>query len=149
MMDEAYDIKILRDGSWLYQGTPIRRPELVRLFSTVLKRDAAGDYWLITPAERGRIAVEDAPFLAVSMTVLRGGQRQSVVFHTNLGDAVTLSDQNPLLLRGGIPYILVRDNLEARVARPVYYEMAALATLSPGHENKMGIWSQESFFVLE
>ncbi len=148
-MDEKYDIKILRDGTWLYGGTPIGRMGLVRLFAGVLSRDDTGDYWLITPAERGRIEVEDAPFLAVEMTVTGKARAQSLSFRTNVDDHVTLGPDHPLMFGGGhdlAPYIAVRKGLLARLTRPVYYELAALAVEQGG---KMGVYSQGCFFELK
>lgn len=117
--DESYDIRIARDGTWFYRGTPIRRPALVKLFSTVLKKDAAGDYWLVTPAEKGRIRVEDTPFLAVGFTVTGS----ALVFCTNLDEEISAGPDHPVYIRGGVPYLLVRDNLEARLVQSVYYQL--------------------------
>ena len=147
-MDEKYDIKILRDGTWLYGGTPIARMGLVRLFAKVLSRDETGDYWLITPAERGRIEVEDVPFIAVEMTATGQGQDQHLSFRTNVDDVVTLSADNPLTFKGGhdsAPYILVRAGLLARLSRPVYYELVKIAANQGG---KTGVYSSGIFFEL-
>ena len=91
-----FDIHIDRDGSWFYRGTPINRASLVKLFSTVLERDAEGVYWLVTPAERGRITVDDAPFLAVELERSGEGAAQELSFRTNLGDFVTADAVHPL-----------------------------------------------------
>ncbi len=91
-----FEIHIDRNGSWFYRGTPINRASLVRLFSTVLTRDAAGTHWLITPAEHGRITVEDAPFLAVELDRIGAGRDQALTFRTNLGDMVTADAAHPL-----------------------------------------------------
>src|SRR4051794_34310305 len=82
--DEGYQIRIDREGTWYYHGSPIRRPELVKLFSTVLRRDEVGDYWLVTPAERGRIQVDEVPFTAIGLTVRGDGDDQELIFRTNL-----------------------------------------------------------------
>ncbi len=147
MSDEKYDIKILRDGTWLYGGTPINRMGLVRLFAKVLRRDSNGDYWLITPSERGRIEVEDAPFIAVEMAVEGKGRDQQVVFRTNVDDRAVLDAAHPLIFKGeNVPYILVRDGLLARLSRPVYYELVKLMQDGNG---KDGIYSCGEFFMLE
>ncbi|HRJ62109.1 MAG TPA: DUF1285 domain-containing protein [Azospirillaceae bacterium] len=146
---ESYDIRILRDGTWLHEGEPIRRLELVKLFSRVLRRDAAGDYWLITPAERGRIMVEDAPFIAVEMTAEGQGRDQRLSFRTNVDDWVTAGPDHPITTIGDAPYVEVRGGLTARLARSVYYQLAELATDdSDDGEGVMGVWSEGTFFAL-
>jgi hypothetical protein len=153
--DENYDIRIARDGTWFHEGRPIARPALVRLFASVLRRDAQGDYWLVTPAERGRITVEDVPFLAVALEVRGDGAEQELVFTTNLGQSVTAGPEHPI--RVAIdpdtgepgPYIGIRDNLEARINRPVYYELVDRGVeREVGGEIKFGIWSKGRFFPL-
>ena len=153
--EEAYDIRIARDGTWYHEGAPIRRIELAKLFATVLRRDEAGDYWLITPAERGRIAVEDAPFLAVEMTVQGQGKDQVLSFRTNLDEWVDAGPDHPIRVVHNpetgepTPYIDVRDGLEARIQRSVFYEMVDLA--EPAGQDgqvEVGVWSRKVFFVL-
>src|SRR5712692_2383381 len=87
-----FDIRIARDGTWFYRGSPIARLPLVRLFSTVLRRDADGSYWLVTPAERGRITVDDAPFVAVGVTITGAGREQQLIFRTNVDDTVAADE---------------------------------------------------------
>jgi len=145
--DEAYPIRIAADGTWFYQGTPIGRQALVRLFSTVLKRDAAGDYWLITPAERGRITVEDAPFVAVELIDEEPGR---LTFRTNVDDRVTAGPDHPIRVAFGAdgeprPYVLIRDGLEALIARSVFYQLVELASERDG---VMGVESDGAFFAL-
>ncbi len=122
-----FDIRISRDGTWSHQGTPIKRPELVRLFARILKRDQEGVYWLETPFERGRIAVEDAPFVIISLRVENSGQNQRLIFTTNTDEEITLGNRHPLRLvaqKGeAIPYVQVRDGLSARISRPVFYQL--------------------------
>lgn len=122
-----FGIRISRDGTWFHQETPIKRPELVRLFAGILKRDQEGIYWLETPYERGRIVVEDAPFIIVGMRVERSGQDRQLVFETNTGEEVILSSEYPLYFspREGetIPYIAMRNNLSARLSRSVFYQL--------------------------
>lgn len=132
-IDEAYDIRIKTDGTWLYQGTEIRRPGLVKLFASVLRRDDAGDFWLITPAERGRIRVDDAPFVAVDVTRTGTGPSQVLRFRTNLDEEVEAGPDHPIRVETDPatgeprPYIVVRDRLEARINRPTFYELVAIA----------------------
>lgn len=147
--EEQYDIKILKDGVWLYNGTPIARHNLVRLFASVLSRDAAGHYWLITPAERGKIEVEDAPFIAVSLEASGTGADQKLIFRTNLDEAVTLSAAHPLRIseeaQDPAPYIMLRSGLEAKIVRAVYYDLVKLAIEKDG---ALGVWSDGLFHAL-
>ena len=104
---------------------------LVKLFASVLRREPDGCYWLVTPVERGRIEVEDVPFLAVALTVAGEGREQQLIFRTNLDDIVTAGPDNPLRVETAAngepaPYILVCDGLEARIARPVFYDLVEL-----------------------
>lgn len=150
--DEAYDIRIAADGSWHHNGRPILRPALVKLFSTVLRREADGSYWLVTPAERGRITVDDAPFLAVGLDVAGAGQHQVLRFRTNVDDEVMASAEHPIRVvfaNGGDqprPYVLVRDRLEALLTRAIYY---ALVDLAVEHQGRVGVWSDNTFFPLD
>lgn len=150
--DEAYDIRIAADGTWYHQGTPIRRAGLVRLFAGVLRRDDAGDYWLVTPAERGRIQVDDAPFVAVACTVDGRGRDQRLVMRTNTDALVTVGPGHPIRVAFDPasgeprPYVMVRDRLEALILRPVYYQLADLAVEWDG---RVGVWSGGDFFALD
>lgn len=155
--DEAYPITIRADGVWTYHGSPIGRLPMVRLFATVLRRDAAGDYWLITPAERGRIQVEDVPFVAVGLNVEGQGRDQRLIFRTNLDAEVIAGPDYPIRVETDPatgeprPYIVVKGPLatplEARINRAVFYELVERAdTADDGDE--IGVWSQGSFFSL-
>ncbi len=123
------DIVIKRDGTWFYMGTPIGRSRLVQLFSTVLRKDEDGETYLVTPVEKIRITVEDAPFLAVEMNVSGTGDKQVITFRTNVGDVVEVGPDNPLRFEiveendGIKPYVLVRGRLEALINRAVMYEL--------------------------
>jgi hypothetical protein len=143
------DMRIAADGSWFYQGTPINRMPLVKLFATVLRREDDGEYWLVTPAERGRVLVEDAPFTAVEVTSSGRGAGQNLIFRTNLDEIVALDEAHPLQCRGTgetpRPYILVRDRLEARILRSVYYH---LVELGEQQGDRFGVWSSGRFFPL-
>ncbi|RST88065.1 DUF1285 domain-containing protein [Aquibium carbonis] len=123
------DMEIKADGTWFYLGTPIGRPALVQLFSTVLRKDEDGKTYLVTPVERIGIRVEDAPFVAVEANVAGAGDGQAITFRTNVGDVVEAGADHPIRFveepdTGGLkPYVLVRGRLEALVARPVMYEL--------------------------
>ncbi|MEM7461768.1 MAG: DUF1285 domain-containing protein [Pseudomonadota bacterium] len=125
------DIVIKRDGTWFYMGTPIGRMPLVRLFSTVLRKDADGRTYLVTPVEKIGITVEDAPFIAVEMNASTRDGEQVLTFRTNTGDVVEAGPEHPLRYeivpgnQGVKPYLLVRGRLEAVLARPVMYELIA------------------------
>ena len=153
--DEAYDIRIARDGTWFHEGAPIGRKALVKLFASVLRRDAEGDYWLVTPAERGRIAVEDAPFIAVAADAAGSGADQRLTFRTNLDHEVTAGPDHPIRVAHDAlsgepsPYILIRDRLAARIARPVFYELVDRAVArETGKGTELGLWSGQIFFPL-
>ena len=150
------DIRIAADGTWYHEGGPIRRMPLVRLFASVLTRDDAGDYWLITPVERARIKVDDAPFLAVELRAEGEGAEQRLSFRTNLDDWVTADADHPIVVRARAgrddraPYLLVRDRLEARLTRPVYYELVDRAVERTDRgRTKLGVHSCQRFFPLE
>jgi hypothetical protein len=148
-------MRIARDGTWFYRGTPINRMPLVKLFSTVLRRESDGDFWLITPVERGRIEVEDAPFTAVEVTIAGEGESQTLTFRTNLDQEVVAGPEHPIRVTidpdtaEPRPYILVRDGLEALILRPAFYELAEISTEgSQDGVPMMGVWSQGHFFAL-
>ena len=148
------EMRIAHDGTWFYRGSPINRLPLVKLFASVLRRESDGSYWLVTPAERGCIEVEDVPFLAVAVTAEGEGRDQRLIFRTNLDEFVTAGIENPLRVEaaasgGPVPYILVRDRLEARLARPVFYELVELGTEEQVEDAvAFGVWSGGMFFRL-
>jgi hypothetical protein len=152
--EEHYAIRILKNGVWLYQGTPISRINMVKYFASSLKKDERGGYWLVTPYERGRIIVEDAPFVAVELENRLSGKDQVLRFRTNLDDWVTAGPDYPLRVQYDsvssepVPYIMVRNGMEARIARAVYYELAALAVSSEHDAKLLGLWSAGAFFPL-
>ena len=150
-----FGLSIRRDGTWFYRGSPIGRKPLVKLFASVLRRDDAGAYWLVTPAEKGRIEVEDVPFLAVEASIAGAGREQTVTLRTNLDEIVTLGREHPLRVEtdamtgAPAPYVLVRDRLEARLARPVFYELVERGEeCEEGGARILGIWSGGEFFRL-
>jgi hypothetical protein len=148
------DMRIARDGAWYYRGSPINRPALVKLFASVLRREDDGSYWLVTPAERGRVVVEDAPFVAVALDVEGAGRSQRLIFRTNLDEIVAAGPEHRLRVETAAdgtpsPYILVRTGLEARLSRPVFYELVDLAAEEIiGGETQFGVWSDGVFFDL-
>ncbi|MBI5164693.1 MAG: DUF1285 domain-containing protein [Magnetospirillum sp.] len=158
--DESEDcgdlgISIDRQGRWHYHGSPIRRKEMVCLFASMLERRRDGSYWLVTPDEKGRIEVADVPLLAVELFTGNGGRERVVSLRTNVDDLVTVDRDHPLRLAEDpvsgepAPYVLVRDGIEARLARAVYYELVALGCEEKvGGEELYGIWSSGTFFVL-
>ena len=144
-------MRIARDGTWYHQGAPIRRPEMVRLFSTVLRREHDGRHVLVTPVEKLDIDVEATPFRAVEMQVEGEGRDRRIAFRLDSGDAIVLDAEHPLRVvgtdEGPSPRLLVRHGLEAELSRSLYYELADLA-LAEDREAQ-GIWSCGTFFPLE
>jgi hypothetical protein len=140
-------MKIRRDGTWIYQGSPIGRIALVKLFASILRKDGDGKTYLVTPAEKVDVEVEDAPFLAVEMAVSGEGRNQTLTFRTNVDDVVTVDQDYPLRFErsepdGGLkPYVLVRGRLEALCTRAVYAELVALAEPKDGEGDDVGMWS--------
>ena len=145
------DMRIAADGSWFHLGTPITRPAMVRLFSTVLRREPDGSHVLVTPVEKLSIEVEVTAFRAIAMTSEGQGDSRTVAFELDSGDAVILGPDHPLTIadddHGPSPRIAVRHGLEALIARPLYYELAEIA-LAEGHDPP-GVWSSGSFFPLQ
>lgn len=145
-------MKIRSDGVWFYQGSPIGRMPLVKLFAGVLRKDDDGKHYLVTPAEKIDVAVEDAPFLAVEMEVKGGGRKQSLTFRTNVDDIVEASAAHPIRFAvetgsGGLkPYLLVRGRLEALVTRALYYDLVELAVEDT--DRGLGLWSDSAFFPM-
>ncbi len=141
-------MRIARDGTWYHEGSPIGRPEMVRLFSTILRREPDGSHVLVTPVEKLDIEVEDAPFVAVELKSEGAGRARRLGFRLSTGDLVVAGPDHRLRFeRGPHPYLEVRAGLDALVARPVYYELAELA-LAEGAEPP-GLWSDGAFFPLE
>jgi hypothetical protein len=146
------DIRIARDGTWFHQGTPIGRKELVRLFSTILRKDPDG-YHLVTPVEKMRIRVEDVPFLAVLLQAEGEGPNQRLIFTTNVGDETIAGPENPIRVETNAqtgepaPYVHIRRGLEARISRSVFYQLADLAV--PNEDGTMlGVWSSGQMFPI-
>jgi len=141
-------MRIARDGTWYHEGTPIRRPAMVRLFSSVLRREADGRHVLVTPVEMLDIEVDSTAFRAIAMRVEGDGRDRRIVFALDSGDALPLDSEHPLRIveqeDGPSPRLLVRHGLEAELSRSVYYELAELALAG----DEQGVWSNGEFFPL-
>ncbi len=160
--DGGFDIRIGRDGTWYYKGTPINRLPLVKLFASVLRREPDGSHWLVTPVERGTIVVDDAPFLAVDVDRRPAGAPHDaidaiLIFRTNLDETVVADADHPIRVEIDAetgepsPYILVRDGLEALINRATFYRLAEIAVERASPEDGrevLGVWSKERFFPL-
>ena len=151
IFESDIDIRIARDGTWFHEGSPINRASLVKLFAGILHREADGAYYLQTPAEKRRIAVDDAPFVAVEVTAEAG----SLTFRTNVDDEVRAGPDHPIrvdfdrVTGEPAPYVLVRDRLEALMARPVYYELVAMGKAREiDGRPVLGVESDGAFFML-
>jgi hypothetical protein len=147
-------LAILADGTWTYGGSAIRRESLVRLFARVLKREADGRHFLVTPAEKVDVAVADAPFLAVEMQVDGAGMEQRLTFRTNVDDVVVCGADHSLRFAveaqsGGLkPYVLVRGRLEALVTRALVFELAELAVPLAENADTLCVWSGGMRFAM-
>jgi len=141
-------MRIARDGTWFYLGTPIGRFELVKLFSSILKRED-GKYFLVTPVEKVGITVDDAPFVAVDFDAAGSGAEQVLSFSTHVGDTAVAGPDHPIrVVRDPVsgepsPYVLIRANLEALIDRKSFYR---LVDLGAHHEGWFGLWSSGQFF---
>jgi hypothetical protein len=146
------DMRIAADGTGFYMNSPIGRKSLVQLFASVLRHDADGKYYLVTPVEKCGIRVDDAPFLAVRMAIAGEGRNQTIRFETNVDDAVTVDAGHPLRFApeagtGGLkPYVLVRANLEALVSRALFYDLVAAGTTEG---EWFGVWSSGQFYPMQ
>jgi len=142
------DMRIARDGTWFYLGTPIGRFELVKLFSSILKMEN-GKYFLVTPVEKVGITVDDAPFVAVDFEATGEGRDQVLRFETHVGDHVTAGPENPIRVTRDpetgepSPYVMVRAGLEALIDRKSFYR---LVEIGAHHEDWFGLWSEGQFF---
>ncbi|MGQ0588212.1 MAG: DUF1285 domain-containing protein [Sphingosinicella sp.] len=143
-------MRIARDGTWYHEGSPIGRPAMVRLFSTILRREPDGSHVLVTPMEKLEIEVEEAAFVAVELRSEGDRQERNLAFRLNTGDLVVAGPTHRLRFEeredGPCPFLQVRGGLEALVARPVYYELAELALAEGG--DPPGLWSGGVFFPL-
>ncbi len=145
------EMRIARDGTWYHQGAPITRPAMVRLFSTVLRRDPDGSHVLVTPVEKLEIDVEGTAFRATEMQTEGSGKNRSIAFKLDSGDIVIASSSNRISVveaeSGPSPRLEVRHGLEAELSRAIYYELAEIA-LAEGHD-PAGVWSRGAFCALD
>ena len=155
--DRAREIpmRIARDGTWFYRDSPIQRKELAKLFSTVFRRDGEGRYWLKTPVEQGLIQVEDAPFTAVELESAGKGKDMVLNFRNNFDEWVTADIDHPIRVEQDpetgepSPYIRIRDNLDALILRPVFYQLVEIAMpVERAGRAIFGVWSAGQFFEL-
>jgi len=148
------DLVICRDGTWMHEGKPIRRPAMVKLFASILKREADGRIYLVTPVEKVGITVEDCPFLLVDVRVEEPGPSQTVVFTTNTDETVCLDQDHVLSVAPEAgseephPVMEVRDGLQGLLTRAVFYRLVELAGPVPGKPDELVIRSAGSFFRL-
>ena len=149
------DIVVNRKGEWLYEGKPIGREAIVRLFSTILRREDDGHYYLVTPVEKWRIQVEDAPLLAHSLKVEGEGEQRNLSVTTNVGEVLPIDDAHPLSVGTypdtgePRPVILLPHGLEARLVTSAYYDLAeVIAFENPESESPMGVWSHGNYYQI-
>ena len=148
------EMRIAADGTWYHQGSPIGRTEMVRLFSTILRREEDGSHVLVTPVEKLSIEVEDAPFVAVELNSEGRGSERRLAFRLNTGDLIVCDTDHRLEIRGTPdeprPYLHVRGGMDALVSRPLFYELAHMAMHEQeAAEGPIGLWSYGIFFPLE
>lgn len=140
------DMEIRADGTWFHNGTPINRPEMVRLFSSILKYEDER-FYLVTPVEKIGIRVQDAPFIAQDMDVVDG----QIVLTTNVGDSVTAGPDHAIRIAGSAelprPYLHVRRGLDALIDRKTFYRLAELA--KPGPDGRLSLQSGNHWLALE
>ena len=148
-------LRIDHDGHWWHDGTLIEREALARLFATVLRREDDGHYYLVTPVEKWRIEVEDAPFLAVLLDIEGSGEQQRLIFTTRFGDTAVAGPDHPITLDERAdgqpaPYIHIRDRLQALMSRGVFLQLAEQAVIRQHNDgNWYGVWSEGVFFPLQ
>lgn len=143
------DMRIARDGTWFYLGTPIGRAGLVKLFSSIIRKDG-GDYFLVTPVEKVGITVDDAPFVALDFNAAGEGEAQKLLFETHVGDRFIAGPDHPIRVAYDetgepSPYVLVRRNLEALIDRKSFYR---LVDIGVHHKGWFGVWSSGQFFKI-
>ena len=148
------DIRIARDGTWFHEGSKINRPKLVKLFSSILKREG-NDYFLVTPMEKIGIKVDDAPFLVNSINTTGTGKRQNILFTTNIGETIIVGDNNLLRMEFNhktnepSPYVTIRRNLEGLIDRKTFYRLVDLGTTEHyDGDSWFGVWSKNTFFPI-
>ena len=124
---KKFPIKIKSNGEWLYQNTLIKKKTIIKLFSSVLVADEKGNFYLETPAEKGKIEVEDSPFVITSFVIKGLNKNQEIIFKTNIDEEIVLSKKNSLFYKkykqSFIPYVVIRKNINAKILRSVYYQL--------------------------
>jgi hypothetical protein len=148
------DMRIARDGTWFYLGTPIGRMPLVRLFSSIIRKDG-NDYFLVTPVEKVGITVDDAPFVAIDFDITGSGKDQEISFTTQVDDTATAGPDHPIRVERDpetgepSPYVLIRANLEALIDRKSFYRLVDIGVHSDFEgERWFGVWSKGAFFPI-
>jgi uncharacterized protein len=145
------DMRIARDGSWFHQGGLITRETMVRLFASILRREADGSYVLVTPVEKLTIDVEDAPFVAVEVKSEGTMNKRTLAFRLNTGDIVVAGPDHPIRMAerndAPAPYLTVRGGMEALIARNPFYDLAEMALAECAAP--VGLWSNGQYFALE
>ena len=140
------EMRIASDGKWFHQGGEVKRPAMIRAFSSLLRRDADGQHWLVTPQQKLSIIVDDVPFIAVELQSEGEGKDRTLAFRLNSDDLVFADADHTIEMRNGLPYLHVRAGLWAKLARPVYYELANLALTEDPED--VSIWSKGAQFSL-
>ncbi len=150
---EGVDMRIGRDGTWYYMGSPIGRKPMVRLFSTILRREEDAHYYVVTPVEKVRVIVDDAPFVAIYVDAEGEGPDQKLTFRTNVDDLVIAGPEHPIRVvidtetGEPSPYVHVRDRLEALIGRSVFYELVELSVERVLEGDPVyGVWSNGGFY---
>lgn len=150
----SIDIRIAADGSWFHEGRPIRRDSMVRLFSGILRREA-NDYFLVTPAEKLKIEVEDAPFVATLVETVEQSEGSVIIFTTNTGEKIPLDDEHPVRIVESAaderprPYLMIRAGLEALIKRSAFYDLLNLAEIEEDeHGYSMTLQSAGQTFTI-
>ena len=149
------DLRIARDGTWFHEGTPIRRPAMVRLFASILRLDSDRCYYLVTPVEKVRIQVEDCPFVVIAMEVEGSGCSQVLQFESNTDETIIAGEDHRIVFEADAitaephPIVHVRSGLNALLNRPVFYRLVDLAQTRNGRPgDSLGVWSAGEFFEL-
>lgn len=148
------DMEIRRDGTWVHEGKPIRRPAMVKLFASILKKEADGRIYLVTPVEKVGIRVQDCPFVIVDMEISGSGKEQAISFVTNTDERFELDAEHPLRVGEDAdsgephPVVAVRNGLDGLVSRAVFYRLADLA-LQADNPDQPGVWSHGRFHPLD
>ena len=154
-LEKEIDMEVKGNGDWYYEGTIIKRQRLIHLFASVLRLEDDSEYYLITPHERCRIKVQDAPFIAILLDVDGSDETQNLTFTTNMAEVVLAGPENKLkfdidpISAEPSPYLHVRDGLQARLHRNVYYQLADLMVIKTvAKQEWLGVWSKGVFLPL-